>query len=115
MTPGMNRYTGSAMDAGLLDHLKQSVTDILTTPIGSRVMRREYGSRLFALVDAPGNRNSLLRAYMAVAEALERWEPRLRLTRVQIVEVSAEGRFGLALDAVYAPTGKPIVLEGIVV
>jgi hypothetical protein len=34
-----------------IDHLKQSIIDILTTPIGSRVMRRDYGSRLFELVD----------------------------------------------------------------
>ena len=35
----MNRNTGRAV-AGL-EHLRQSVADILTTPVGSRVMRRD--------------------------------------------------------------------------
>lgn len=35
----MDRTTGKAI--GELAHLRQSVGDILTTPIGSRVMRHE--------------------------------------------------------------------------
>ena len=34
----MNRTTGTAISG--LEHLRQSVGDILSTPIGSRVMRR---------------------------------------------------------------------------
>ena len=34
-------------------HLAQSIADVLTTPIGSRVMRREYGSLLPDLIDDP--------------------------------------------------------------
>jgi phage baseplate assembly protein W len=50
---GVNNRTGKALDG--MEHLKQSVQDILTTPLGTRVMRREYGSRLFELIDAPIN------------------------------------------------------------
>ena len=39
-----------------LEHLKQSLVNILTTPIGTRVMCRDYGSPLFELVDQPINR-----------------------------------------------------------
>jgi hypothetical protein len=50
---GMDAVTGKPMyDTA---HLSQSIGDILSTPIGSRVMRRDYGSALFELVDAPGN------------------------------------------------------------
>ena len=38
-----------------IEHIKQSIQDILLTPIGSRVMRREYGSLLFQLIDSPTN------------------------------------------------------------
>ena len=42
------RYTGMNPDGtgnlNDMEHLKQSVRDILTTPLASRVMRREYGS-----------------------------------------------------------------------
>ena len=51
---GMDRNTGRALEG--IAHLRQSIRDILTTPIGSRVMRWEYGSRLFRLVDAPLSR-----------------------------------------------------------
>lgn len=40
----MNAHTGGAIDR--LAHIRQSIADILTTRIGSRVMRREYGSQL---------------------------------------------------------------------
>ncbi len=39
---GMNRDTGKAITE--TDHLRQSVRDILLTPQGSRLARREYGS-----------------------------------------------------------------------
>ncbi|MBM7357398.1 UNVERIFIED_ORG: phage baseplate assembly protein W [Enterobacter sp. JUb101] len=45
----MNSQTGLSISEA--DHIMQSVRDILVTPVGSRVMRREYGSLLSALID----------------------------------------------------------------
>ncbi|NKD46356.1 phage baseplate protein, partial [Haematospirillum jordaniae] len=67
---GTNAKTGKPLSG--LDHLSQSIRDILTTPVGSRVMRRDYGSRLPSLVDAPVNRSTILELYAATAEALAR-------------------------------------------
>lgn len=39
---GMSRETGKALDEAA--HISQSIRDILTTPVGSRLMRRTYGS-----------------------------------------------------------------------
>lgn len=50
---GMNRDTGAALSD--IEHILQSVRDILLTPLGSRVMRRDYGSLLSALIDQPQN------------------------------------------------------------
>ena len=82
---GMNRNTGRKLSG--VDHLRQSIVDILTTPIGSRVMRRDYGSRLYQLVDAPINRALFVEVYAATAEALVKWEPRFQLSRVQVESV----------------------------
>lgn len=49
----MDRNTGKKLDETA--HIKQSIADILQTPKGSRVMRREYGSQLFELLDRPMN------------------------------------------------------------
>lgn len=78
----MNRITGATITG--LEHLRQSVGDILSTPIGSRVMRREYGSLVPELIDHPDNNASQVRLFSAVASALLRWEPRFRLTRVGV-------------------------------
>ena len=98
---GMNRHTGEAISdtagppAGEA-HLAQSILDILTTPVGTRVMLRDYGSELPAILDQPMNGEMLVDATMAIAEALDRWEPRIELARVRLVEISAgEAQFEL--------------------
>lgn len=48
---GMSRSTGRTITDA--EHISQSVSDILRTPVGSRVMRREYGSLLSAMIDQP--------------------------------------------------------------
>lgn len=70
-------------------HLAQSISDILSTPIGTRVMRRAYGSDLPALIDTPISPATAIDLYQAVAEALDEWEPRIALERVQIDEARA--------------------------
>lgn len=92
----MNRQTGSTITT--LEHIRQSIGDILTTRIGSRVMRREYGSQLVDLIDQPGNPATRLLAYAAIAMAVMRWEPRVHLSRVQLSGASMAGQFALTLD-----------------
>ncbi|WP_172945033.1 GPW/gp25 family protein, partial [Escherichia coli] len=48
---GIDSATGRYLHGN--EHLRQSVTDILSTLVGSRVLLREYGSRLFSLLDNP--------------------------------------------------------------
>jgi len=107
---GMNRSTGHTLSG--VDHLRQSIVDILTTPIGSRVMRRDYGSRLYDLLDAPVNRALLVEIYSAVAESLLRWEPRFELTRVQVESISP-GKIQLAVEGNYLPENQKMRLEGL--
>jgi uncharacterized protein len=77
-------------------HLVQSINDILSTPLGSRVMRRDYGSDLPRLIDAPINGETLVDLFAATAEAIDRWEPRFALRRVEVAEAVA-GRLSLIL------------------
>lgn len=94
----MNRQTGRAINT--LDHLRQSMADILTTPIGSRLMRREYGSQIPDLIDQPLNGATTLLVYAATAMALMRWEPRVRLSQVQLFHGNAKGSATLEVQGV---------------
>lgn len=93
---GVNASTGRSIDGE--SHLRQSIADILTTPIGSRVMRRDYGSLLPELIDAPFNGSTRMKLYGATATALMRWEPRIRLTRIDLAAGSEPGAFVLDLE-----------------
>lgn len=79
---GMNAETGKLID-GLAD-LRQSLHTILATPKGSRVMRRDFGSDLIDLVDSPITPSNELRIYTAIADPIDRFEPRLQLRNVQV-------------------------------
>lgn len=103
---GMNRDTGRALDG--LEHIRQSVADILTTPIGSRVMRRDYGSLLPELIDQPLTDAILLQAYAATVMALLRWEPRIRIERIiRLVNSAQPGAASLEADVIRLDTSSP--------
>jgi phage baseplate assembly protein W len=85
-------------------HLAQSINDILATPLGTRVMRRDYGSDLPRLLDAPQNGETLVDLFAATAEALDQWEPRFVLRRVEVAGAVA-GKLSLTL------TGEVLGLE----
>ncbi|NQF31916.1 GPW/gp25 family protein [Enterobacter asburiae] len=79
---GMSQGNGRAITD--TDHLRQSVRDILLTPQGSRIARREYGSLLSELIDQPQNPALRLQVMSAIYVALSRWEPRLTLDSITI-------------------------------
>lgn len=79
---GINAATGAVLSGD--NHLVQSITDIVTTPLGSRIMLRDYGCLLFDLLDRAMNRATLLLGAMAVTIALARWEPRIAVRQVTI-------------------------------
>lgn len=108
---GMNPATGKASSGA--EHLKASIRDILTTRIGTRVMRRDYGSRLPELVDNPTGELLKVELFAATAEALVKWEPRFRLDRVYLQSASEAGKIVLALEGRILLNDEPVRLEGI--
>lgn len=107
---GADANTGKELSG--VEHLRQSVRNILTTPLGSLVLLREYGSQLPRLVDAPLNRSTVMDIYAATADALARWEPRLHVTKVSAA-IPAPGVITVDVTGVYLPEGRVITLEGI--
>lgn len=94
---GMNADTGERMEG--ITHIRQSIGKILTTPIGTRVMRREFGSLIPDLIDAPINPRTRLQVMAATATAVIRWEPRIRPSRISLrMESGLESAAGLVVE-----------------
>lgn len=103
---GMNRDTGEAITD--IDHIRQSVRDILITPEGSRIARRGYGSMLSVMIDWPQNDATKLQVMAATYTALSRWEPRIRLASVNITR-NTDGSMQVDLSGQRAD-GSPLSL-----
>jgi len=107
----MDRFTGKALSG--LDHLRQSLIDILTTRVGARVMLRDYGSELPNLIDNPTNPFFGVDLFIAIAEACQKWEPRLKLEQIAFKPLGG-GKVEVELDVLYLPAGKTITMAGLV-
>ncbi|MDR2100103.1 MAG: GPW/gp25 family protein [Campylobacteraceae bacterium] len=76
--------------------VQESIKDILITPLGSRVMLPEYGSRLFELVDRKIDDEFRADLTTYAFEAIERWEPRVKISEVRLKSL-IEGKLNIAL------------------
>lgn len=107
---GTASNSGKAIDG--LEHLRQSIRDILTTPIGSRVMRRDYGSRLFELLDSPLTEGSLALFSAATAEALSKWEPRFLFEALSFSDSTpSAGAVVLTITGKHVADGSLLTLD----
>jgi len=109
---GMDRHTGRTLSGDA--HLAQSITDILTTPKGTLVMRRDYGSDLPDIIDRPMNGITMIDAYLAIAEALDLWEPRISVERVQIAAARAGyAEINLTIESAESDEGEslPVIVR----
>lgn len=107
---GIDQNTGKVLVGW--SHVAQSINKIVTTELGSRVERRDFGSRLSTLIDQPQNEESLLDFFMAIAEALQPrrvrnsiyGEPRFDLVAIS-VDVKTPGLLLMSLMGDYYPDG----------
>ncbi|EFU9021497.1 baseplate assembly protein [Salmonella enterica] len=102
----LNRHTGQTLTD--TDHIRQSIQDIISTPTGTRVMRRDYGSLISEIIDFPVNNALPLQLMAAIFDAVTRQEPRVTLTDIQL----SRSESGLTADIsmVRTDTGENISL-----
>ena len=106
---GLGAKDGHALDG--IEHLRQSIIDILTTYPGERVMRPEYGSRVRDLIDRPVNAQWLADLYFNVAHAIARWEPRVKVQRVAAtMDTPGHVTLDLSLRIANAPQASSITV-----
>lgn len=113
MYADINKHNGQ--NTNPLEHLAQSISDILTTPLYTRLARRTYGSEIPLHIDSVDNPSNRLRLYTVAATALMQWEPRLQLTRIQVCSGTAEGKLVLAIDGYALINGQSYELNRFIV
>ena len=65
--------------------IENSIKDILLTPLGSRVMLPEYGSRIYELIDRKVDDEFRADLACFVIEAVEKWEKRVKIDEVRLI------------------------------
>ena len=59
--------------------INNSIFNILSTPIGTRVFRPTFGTSLHKYVNDPMDTQTALLIKASVAAALDKWEPRIKI------------------------------------
>lgn len=95
---GMNVTTGRSLSG--IAHIWQSCRDILTTLVGTRIERRDYGSMVPELIDHPHNQANNLRLMAATVTAIAKWEPRINIRQVNIYLDGEAGKTFIDMQAI---------------
>lgn len=106
---GIDRDTGKVITGW--PHVVKSLTCLFTTAIGSRVMRRTFGSAVPAMLGRSISPALILRFKTAIIIACELWEPRYKVVIIDTVEVEnttdklRRGNMALRIVGEYRPRG----------
>ena len=103
---GMDRETGKPLTT--LEHIEQCLRDVLSTPVGTRLMRRDYGSRVFELLGKPMTSTWRIELFAAVNDAIRKWEPRFIPELISLEEETElkNGRVVFSLRGKLKETGQ---------
>jgi uncharacterized protein len=71
----------------LQESVRQSVRVILRTRPGEQLMRPRFGAGLQRFVNEPNDLTTHRRIYDLITESLDRWERRILVDRVDVLEV----------------------------
>jgi phage baseplate assembly protein W len=92
--PGVNPSGGIAMASGT-EELENAMRMILLTAPGERLMRPEFGCRIWDFVFHALTANTIGEMKHAVEEALQRWEPRVAIEEVSVAPSREDDAFAI--------------------
>lgn len=101
---GLDRLTGGTIYDW--EHVIQSVEVIFTTHFGERVMREWFGSFVPNILGENITPDDLVPFFSAIASAIDQWEPRLKVTGVDVLgspEQIRQGRLDMDIKGHYRP------------
>ncbi len=81
------------------NEIQQAIYIILSTAPGERVMRPEFGCRIFDYIFAPANNATASAVEIEVRTALIRWEPRININKITVTPTpGANGMLLIDID-----------------
>lgn len=98
---GLNASTGAVLTGW--QHVVQSLHDIFHTQFGTRIMREWYGSFVPKLLGNLITPDEVVSYFAAVTSAIEQWEPRFRVTQIQVLKVTRDGQLHVFIEGEYRP------------
>lgn len=114
MKQGTDRTSGKLLTGTA--YLRQRLADVINTPLGSVVGARDFGSRIYELVDHNVDRRFYMNAYVKLADAIN--NPANGLDDFKLSEMTVESlennqlEFNISGNALI--DGKPIEFEGLI-
>jgi phage baseplate assembly protein W len=102
----VSKLTGTA-PAESVEKVKMAISQILGTRIGTRVIDRTFGSNLRGIVFEPIDELTAINLRAAIADAIERFEFRAVVTRIEISLANAADGI-IAADISFRITGTQI-------
>ena len=100
---GIDRNTGALLTGWA--ECQQALGVIMTTAVGTLPLARDFGSQCPSLVDRPMSGPNVTAYYMAIAEAIRKWEPCYRTRRVQVTKATPQGQISFVVAGDYYPNG----------
>jgi len=98
---GLDGRTGKHLSGWA--YVEQYIEKVLTTRIGSRVMRRHLGTDVPEAQDAPGSEAIILQVFRSIAEAMEQYVPWYRLSEISLADAGRDGAYLFLLSGTYYP------------
>ena len=108
--PFQRTPTGLVLLDGL-DKIMQNITQIIGTPVGTYPWRATFGCRITRLRHMNNSNDLQQLARVDVADALARWEPRVKVTSVMAATRTDANRNILDLTVTYVVAGTPQTIK----
>lgn len=114
MKTGTSR-TGKSISG--LAYLRQRIKDVLETPKGALVGRRDFGSEIHLLQDKNLDQNFYMLAYVKLSEAINNPVNGLEDFKLESIEIDVinDRQYELTLSGQLLNNGEPITLDNIVI
>ncbi len=102
--------TGSVSQAAGITKIRQNIRVLLGTRVGERPMDREYGTRLYSLVQDPNDDVLAELLVSKTQEAIIRYEPRVFVAGATVEQDEGEVRMRLEYVRTTQPTAGQMVI-----